>query len=356
MALPVIVLLTVACAGPAPTGWSTAQPVSGVVFLNLAAGRVVAADATNGERRWQFPSGDNDSIGFLYAPPTVVGNRVFVAGGDGSSVPPRLYSLNAETGAEEWRRDLPAPVKGAPLVLGGAVYVGTSAGQLLMLDAATGQERGGPQSRFTANRDNGLWSTPVARDGVIFVSSMDRYLYALDAADIRVKRWEFRSGGAIPDSPTLGQTLVYVAALDNRLYAVDIQTGREVWRFEEATAWLWGSPLYTPERLFVGSFNRKVYALNPTTGQKLWEQTIGGRVRASPVLAEGVLLVGGDDNRLYALDPATGERRWDQQFDGPVISTMTTANGILYVSDNSSHRVTAIDIRTRERRWEFPRR
>ena len=61
-------------------------------------------------------------------------------------------------------------------------------------------------------------SSPAVADGVVYVGSTDRYLYAFDAATGE-EVWRVATGGFIISSPAVANGVVYVGSRDRYLYA-----------------------------------------------------------------------------------------------------------------------------------------
>lgn len=103
---------------PAPVAVS-----EGTVYVT--ADRILALDAASGDERWAV-----DTNRFLTAAPTVAGDRVYVAGIDGT-----IRALAATDGETAWEVRLPGTVLSAPTVVDGALYVGSNEGRLYALGA-----------------------------------------------------------------------------------------------------------------------------------------------------------------------------------------------------------------------------
>jgi len=103
--------------------------LGGSVYARTVGGTIIALDASDGTERWR------SEVGTLrrqaLSGPT--GGRLLAAGEDG------VAALEAATGRQAWERPSEAVVA-APLATGDVVYIGTVAGDLLVLDAATGTE------------------------------------------------------------------------------------------------------------------------------------------------------------------------------------------------------------------------
>ncbi|HEX7901291.1 MAG TPA: PQQ-binding-like beta-propeller repeat protein [Planctomycetota bacterium] len=123
--------------------------------------------------------------------PIVAGRRLFLA----SPVHDRLTAYDTRTGAELWRFHADGPIRFAPAVKHGAVYVVSDDGHLSCVDAETGAPRwrfrAGPSDRRVLGHER-LISTWPARGAPVLVGDtvyfaagiwpfMGIFLYALDA-------------------------------------------------------------------------------------------------------------------------------------------------------------------------------
>jgi outer membrane protein assembly factor BamB len=84
-----------------------------------------------------------------------------------------LFALDARTGQHYWTHDMLAAVWGSPFVADGRVYIGDEDGDVEIL--ATGKTK---QVLGTHNMGVSVYSTPVARNGVLYVLARNR-LFAL---------------------------------------------------------------------------------------------------------------------------------------------------------------------------------
>jgi outer membrane protein assembly factor BamB len=60
---------------------------------------------------------------------------------------------------------------------------------------------------------------------------MDGVMYALSAID-GSPQFAFETGAGIYSTPLVHEDVVFVSSLDKSLYAVDLNTGKKVWSFE----------------------------------------------------------------------------------------------------------------------------
>jgi outer membrane protein assembly factor BamB len=84
-----------------------------------------------------------------------------------------LYALDADTGKLYWKHDVAAAIWGSPFVADGRVYLGDEDGDVAVLAASK-------EKKLLAeiNMGGAVLSTPVAKDGVLYVMSRGR-LFAL---------------------------------------------------------------------------------------------------------------------------------------------------------------------------------
>ena len=131
--------------------------------------------------------------------------------------------------------------------------------------------------------------TPVVSGGLMYVTTADRYVYALDAKTGKIV-WEQRLEqvpGARGVSVGADVGLVFVpqtrGRLDGSIVALSAETGRRVWTYTMAE--------------------------DPVTGRR-------SGVTTAPLYVKGLLIVpgtGGDDGRrcpIVALDATTGKEMW----------------------------------------------
>ena len=90
-----------------------------------------------------------------------------------SSLSGFLHALDAQTGEEFWTYDTFAAVWGSPFVADGKVYIGDEDGDVAVLREGRELEEIGEY-----NLGASVYSTPVARNGVMYILTRNR-LWAL---------------------------------------------------------------------------------------------------------------------------------------------------------------------------------
>ena len=204
---------------------------------------------------------------------------------------------------------------------------------------------------------------PVVVDGAVYVGSDDGSLYAVDA-DSGEMLWSFATDDAVRSVPTVFDGTVYFGSNDNHLYAVDAATGEELWRYDTGD-WVQYSPavgngmVYFPAR---SEWNRTVHALDAGTGEVVWvaEPPYPINERITPTVhGDRVYAQGADYGTFYALDAGTGEVAWQAEVGGYMESAPTVLDGVIYLT--VINQAYAFDEATGELIWsvnteEFPAR
>ena len=123
-----------------------------------------------------------------------------------------------------WHVDIGA-THWAPILVGGLIVVGTSAGEVIALDGRTGERRWAFQAAhpFTTGSFNG---SAAASGGMVFVSDTST-TYALDATT-GAQRWAAQTPTK-GSRPLVVDGVVYVGTVDGAVGLAQA-TGAEVWR------------------------------------------------------------------------------------------------------------------------------
>ncbi len=226
-------------------------------------------------------------------------------------------------------------------------------------------------------------ASPAVADGVIYIPSMDTYLYAIDQESGKEK-WKYKSSMPIASSPAVAGGLLYFVSSVGALGAIDIATGKIKWvlpveyerKFEAKNlhgyppaaqtipdAWdiFTSSPAVANGKVYFGSGDGNIYAADAQTGVLQWKFATKDVVHASPAVVGNTLYIGSWDSYLYAIDADTGQEKWAfKGGDDPAIhnqvgfqSSPAVVDGTVYVGCRDAH-VYAIDAATGRKKWDYP--
>lgn len=271
-----------------------------------------------------------------------VSNRAWVPDGDG---PTAAIESRWEFATDD--------IASGCSVVDGTVFVGTDAGWILALDAATGTERW----RFDA--DGAVRSVPAVHEGTVYVGTNEHTLYAIDA-DSGEKRWQTTLPHR-PQSPTVEEGTVYVATYATRtLHAIATADGSERWKAElpEDLDSVEATPAIG-EFVYLADPANGIVAFDPADGTVAWETPFEQRMKASPALADGQLYVAGGhesaEGVVAALDASTGERLWTTTTGSGIQHCPAVTDEAVYVSEHLGGQVYRLDWETGDLDWEVVR-
>lgn len=319
-------------------------------------------------RKWTFHTN-----GRVISSPAVVGGVAYVGSTDCN-----LYAIDLQARVQKWKFETKGWVVSSPAVHSGVVYFLSYDSNFYAVDAASGRLKWkfatGGERRYAGTHLHYLqpatermpdpWdvylSSPSVWNGAVYFGSSDGNVYALDAADGAVK-WKFQTGDVVHSSPAISDGILYVGSWDTYLYALDAANGKEKWRFKTGDdpdahnhVGIQSSPVVADGVVYFGSRDAYAYAVEAATGKDIWKfSTQGSWVNNSPVVHEGrVYFATSVPGIVHAVDAKNGQAVFEVPAGGPVFASMSIANGILYMG-NFTGKLTAIDLKAQKAAWTF---
>jgi outer membrane protein assembly factor BamB len=286
-------------------------------------------------RLWKIDAHDT-----LEFPPSVGYGRVYLAQQKGL-----FFALDAKQGTVDWRKSFGRCAAASPTIGKGMVYQSYmhrveclqdqsgADGFLVAWDADTGRERW----RF---RSAPIESTPLLKNGRLYVGTWDHKVYALNAKTGR-KIWAFPADDQVNTSAAYWRGRVYIASDGGTLYALSARTGRLLWsaqsqsKFGSREFW-YATPTVAYGRVFIGNTDGTMYVYGAKSGNLLWARPLGTYVYGAAAVHKRRVFVGTYDGKLYALDAATGDTIWHIDARGAVHGAPTVMDGLVYYAVCSS--------------------
>ncbi|MET7338928.1 PQQ-binding-like beta-propeller repeat protein [Nonomuraea sp. NPDC005650] len=249
-----------------------------------------------------------------------------------------------------WIQLTDAAVHAEPVVAGGVVYATSGDGTVSALDAATG----GLRWRFRTG--GSVMFDHVVMDGTVFAANTSGRLVALDAATGRL-RWSRRINAAGDLVGTAGRLYVWTRspawAVNAEIVALNAASGEREWAFRPAGDVLNPEPVLAGDVVQVGSDHGMVYALDAASGARKWRfRAGGGRDHTYSARAGGVVYAASTDGEVHALEAASGKVRWSSEIGGSVGFRPVVAGGVVYLGDRNGT-TYALDAASGTRLWRF---
>jgi outer membrane protein assembly factor BamB len=163
----------------------------------------------------------------------------------------------------------------------------------------------------------GFAMVPAVRDGVFYVASGDGEVLALDA-DTGNVRWRAQAGSAVSAGVGSDGRVTSVVTRGNEV--VSFEAGRELWR-KRVPSSVVTPPLVAGERVFVVTVDRAVHAFDALDGRRLWVLQRPGDAltlaQASVLAAHKNTLLVAQGSKLAGVDPLRGTVQWEVPMASP---------------------------------------
>jgi outer membrane protein assembly factor BamB len=185
---------------------SSPAVADGVVYAGCRDGHLYAIDAATGKKKWDYPTNKS----WVNGTPAVRDGVVYV----GTSDSARFMAIDAKSGRLKFNYDAKAYIFSSAAVAGGLVYFGNHAGRVRALDAKTG-------ALAWEFETDGAKADPLkvlAEDGSFSQGSFKPLFN--DFEDMYMDFYRFASIGAVMSSPVVDHGVLFVSSMDGKLYAL----------------------------------------------------------------------------------------------------------------------------------------
>lgn len=205
-----------------PVGAAASSPAvgkDGTVYVG--ADKVYALKPGDGKQKWQFLTGYDAA-----SPVTAGSDGTVYAQAQDDTGRSQICALDTRTGHQNWMFPLSERMAFPPLASEDRVYVG--ADQIYALRQSNGH------LVWQYGQGSVRWSTPTVYNGILCAGSGSGNLVALDA-DTGNVLWTFATNDPLLSFPRFGPNGVLYAACegDRKVYALDGRTGKALWQFTQ---------------------------------------------------------------------------------------------------------------------------
>jgi outer membrane protein assembly factor BamB len=307
----------------------------GMVYELNKDGNLYAIDIDTGNLLWKyqgpgpliFPGNPTVADGMVYA---TTGQNAEYLGQVGAS---QFACLNAYTGQLIWNLPIEAlaPRESVAVAYGNLYLIPGDVTKAV--DSISGSEY---------NELNQVWaigtsSIPVS-NWSMWRADPTHSSTAQEGPSNLTLDWKFTTKGAVISSPSVVDGIVYVGSQDKNIYALGAWNGNLIWNFTTHDA-VESSPAVANGKVYTGGDDGYVYCLNAYTGALIWQTFVNGDLpftfgdivlKSSPVVSGGVVYIGSLDGYLYALDANNGSIVWQTKTNGPIESSPAVADGAVY--------------------------
>jgi outer membrane protein assembly factor BamB len=279
---------------------------NGRIYATNGLGYVAAMDERNGGIVWKVRPG-----GPLRGAPTIASGAIYVISQDN-----QIYALNEADGSTNWSAAASVEIAGifgsaSPAVGQGTVVAGFSSGELNAYRYENGRQVWQDALQRTSIRTSvsslsDIDADPVIDNGQVFAVGQGGRMVALELTTGQ-RMWELNIGGI--DTPWVAGDWIFVVTDDAKLLCISRQNGHIRWinqlpEFEHAKSKKgeieYSGPVLAGGRLIVTGSTGVIVNVDPTTGSFQSQTNVGAPISLPPVVANSTLFVLDDNGRLTA--------------------------------------------------------
>ena len=287
--------------------------------------RVFSISLKDGKENWQYPLQADSKLVF-YAAPLVTPDGLVIFGSAGVdhslfAVDPKKFPstpVQQMSGISKFFCSLSGtcPVynveqwtfKGAkdhwvatPLLLNNKLFAPNADGNLYVLNMNDGTLIKQIKLGGDSNNANRLWSQPVTNSKYVFVTSLDRSVYAIDVETYQIV-WHEDLTGAIPGGAVLGSDgMLYVGSLAKQLEKFDPETGKHE-SVLDAKGWIWSTPIADGDNVYFSDVDGYFYSYNTKDGKLNFDAVKpDSAITASPMVLGNKVLLATESGGVYAV-------------------------------------------------------
>lgn len=275
---------------------------------------------------WRYKAGAR-----VHSTPLVAEGRVYTAHSKGG-----IAALGLD-GRELWsaklgeNEDFKAPL----LYVGGVLVMGSGAGRLYALDAASGKPKWtyelGESVQGSANRVE----LPGGKSGVIALSQSDGVLHGLDMDGKLL--WKTPPFERCDGSPSALGGRAVLGSCASALHVYDVAKPGKPGDIElGGDSQVAGGVALSGAQAFAGTRGGKLVAADIAAGKVLWSNgDRKGEAFSTPAVGAKVVVFAADDGHVSAVERATGKTLWSVDTGGSPTSPVIAGNRVVVTSSGT---------------------
>ena len=341
---------TASVKGANPRARLAASPVmsDGRLYVVDTTARVTAFDANTGAQIWSNAlEVKNDGKSSRYGGGvSATATNVFATNGVGD-----VASLAADTGALVWKKRPAGPLRGAPTLSNGNLYVMTQDNQIYALRQSDGEPQWNEAGPVAASGIFGV-GAPAAAQGTVIAGYSSGELAAYRYENGRSLWSDTLSRTAMSTSvstltdidadPVIDRGRVFALGKGGRMASYELVSGQRIWEINIAGI---STPVAVGEWVFVMTDEAKLLCVARSSGKVRWisklqrfknEKKKKGPISwYGPVLAGGRLIVANSHGAIWSISPDEGAATAVFDVKNDVSLAPIVANNTLYILDDS---------------------
>lgn len=328
------------------------------VYMASREGLVSAFEVESGRRLWTFDLRQERTLSALQQlTQRASGNNARIAGGISQGFGKiyfgtengEMVALDADSGELRWRVNVPGEVLASPAVGDGFVVVKLGTGSLVGLNPDNGAQRWIFENEQPPLTMRGVSEPVIDSGGVIYGTANGRI--GVLVVDRGFQAWEETiatpKGSTdlsrlvdVDAKPLVVGGTIYTIAFNGELFALDLRSGQPLWKRDYASfrnMAISGTVLY-----LVDSVGR-ISALDRRNGTELWSQNgLHRHFLTGVTVYKDYLVIGDNKGHLHWIDRNSGEFIARQRFHKSGFFREPVANNEVLVISSRNGQLTVI--------------
>jgi outer membrane protein assembly factor BamB len=358
----VIALAAVVLSGCSGRGLNNSWPglASDGEYAYLAAGQYVhAIRLSDGREVWRYPEKSSNSLQFI-AQPVIAPDGTIVIGSAGSDHrlvaldPSNLSGTEMKTPAEKWIfSEAESTWVAGALILDDKVFAPNSDGTLYVLDLQDGFSTKSALKEIDLG--GALWAQPSTDGELVYVSSVDHHLHAIDLETYEFAWPAIDLGGAAPGTPLVGPDgSLYIGSFASEVVKVDPSNGSSK-LFANTEDWVWSAPVLDGETIYFGDLKGNLYAVDTASGKSHWQEPRNPdkAIVGSPLVTTDLIIITTESGGVYAYD-RDGSKKWeDSEVGGQIYTAPVFGSDLILVAPMQADFLLAAYHTNGDRAWTY---
>jgi outer membrane protein assembly factor BamB len=314
------------------------------IFTLNTEGELVARSTHKGKVLWEAELEVEEEEQLSFSGGLALGEHLYVTAGSGD-----VMAYNPQTGEKVWQISVGSPIRSAPTLAEGKLFILTYDNHTYALSTEDGSLLWTHSSIEESLAILG-GAAPAVADGIVIVPYSSGEIYALrttdgrylwhDSLSLNVGGDPFSSLVDIEASPVIADSIVYAVNHNGQLTAFHLGTGRRLWNTAISatqTPWVAGNMIY------IVTDNNTLVALHRQRGQVKWiadlvnilekasnKEIDKNTIWAGPILAGNRLIVNTSTGYALSFAPDTGKPLSAVALDDGSELPPVSASGSLY--------------------------
>ncbi len=313
----------------------------GKIYFMTPENEVISLDAWSGDKLWTRKLLNKKNRGISISGGLAFEEGVLFA----TTSSGQVVALDSVAGDEIWRSTVSAPVRAAPTVAGGRVFVVSHDNRLHTFRASDGKLLWS-HSGIEENLSILGGAAPAVSECVVVVAYSSGEVYALrvkdgnylwhDALSVRAAYDPLANITDILAAPVIADGAVYTANVSGQMVVFLLENGRKIWKQDFSAR---STPVVIGNAIFIITTNNQMLAVHRTTGKIKWVMDLGKNSLSDkdklvdwygPVLAGDRLLAVSSDGYAVSVSPYDGKKLSLVKLKGNASVPPVVANEMLY--------------------------